>query len=68
MADYYSPLCDYVVVVGRVKKNATEQMSRAYLEDDREMSHYQGTHIHFHDLICQRQEYEVKDEQIKRDI
>ena len=67
MVDYYNPLCDYVVAVGRVKKNAREQMSRAYLEDDRQMSHNQGSHFHFHNLICQKQ-YEVKDQQIKRDV
>lgn len=67
MVDYYNPLYDYVVVVGRVKKNATEQTSRAYLEDDRQISHNQGSHFDFHNLICQRQVYEVKDQQIRRD-
>lgn len=68
MVDNYNPLCDYVVVGGGVKKNATEQMSRAYLEDNKQRSHNQGSDFHFHNLICQRQEYEVKDQQIKRDI
>lgn len=65
MVDYYNPLRDYVVAVGKVKKNATEQMPRAYLEDARRMSHNQGSHFHFQNLICQRQEYEVKDQQTK---
>lgn len=64
MVDYDNPLCDYAVVVERVKKNATEQIHKEHLEDDRKMSHHQGFHFHFHNLICQRQEYEDNDQQI----